>query len=114
MRRRRRLGLWLAATVWAVPAIAGAQALPGGRFYVKNNTRATVACTLSVGAAPPLAVKLKAGKEFSAAYGPNAPLALSCPKVRATAFAPLKLGTHYAFLRVQGRVDLVEVSPDDP
>lgn len=97
----------------AAPVAAAAQALPGGGFYVKNNTKRTVACTLAVGGQPPLALTLKKGREFSTRLRDPGRIALACPRVRAAPYEPLKLGTHYAFLKVNGRVDLIEVSPDD-
>jgi hypothetical protein len=109
--RRPRL-LLAAAIALAAPAAASAQTLPGAGFYVKNNTKKTVACTLAVDAQAPLALKLKAGREFSARYRDARRISLACPKVRAAPYEPLTLGTHYAFLKVNGRVDLIEVSPD--
>ena len=98
----------------AIPTAAPAPALPAAKLYVKNNTRQTIGCTLAADAAPPRVLKLKPGREFSDTFRRGAALALTCPAVRTAAFGPLTLGTHYSFLKVAGRTDLVEVSPDGP
>jgi hypothetical protein len=110
----------LAAAILAIalPAAAakppGQKALPAGRFYVKNNTLETIACTLKVDTtSQPLSLQPK--EQFSATIGSRAErISLTCPTVRATAFEPLRPGTHYAFLKVRGRPDLVEVEPNGP
>lgn len=109
-----RAGLLALALLLVSPATAVAQALPGAKLYLKNNTRQTLRCSLTADAAPPRALKLKPGREFSDTYPRAARLAVTCPAVRPAAFGPLKLGTHYSFLRIDRRTDLIEVTPDAP
>ncbi|TAJ73192.1 MAG: hypothetical protein EPO51_06030 [Phenylobacterium sp.] len=109
-----RAALLALALLLVSPGTAGSQALPGAKLYLKNNTRQTLRCNLTADAAPPRALKLKPGREFSDTYARTVRLAVTCPAVRPAAFGPLKLGTHYSFLRIEGRTDLIEVSPDRP
>ena len=102
-----------AALIMAAAAPAAAQVLPQARLYVKNNTRDTLNCRLE-GAGPPRPLRLRRGQEFSDRYPETARLSLTCPRLRAAAWGPLALGARYAFVRVNGKVDLVEITPDNP
>ena len=108
-------GLGMLAAVALAAALASpaaqAQAPPGARLNLKNNTRSTIACTLLIGANAVAQVRLGAGKEYSRDLPRDGPVvSLSCPALRAAPYSPLAPGKRYAFLRVSGQVTLTEVT----
>ncbi|TAJ73191.1 MAG: hypothetical protein EPO51_06025 [Phenylobacterium sp.] len=98
-----------AASIDRGPAAIGAT-----RLALKNTTRDSLDCTLAVSGRPSRRLTFAPGEEFADEFRSYPDLALTCPAIRRSAYAPLLLGKRYVFVRVAGTPQLVEVAPPPP
>lgn len=98
----------------APPISRGPAAIGATWLALKNTTRDSLDCTLAISGQPSRALTFAPGQEFADDFRTYPDLALTCPAIRRSAYAPLLLGKRYVFVRVAGAPQLVEVAPPPP